>query len=928
MPSSTAPVLKRPGYAPIFLWFLNHDLEPAEIRRQVREFRDKGWGGFLMSWINGGEPYMGARWLDGLEVAIQAAAEHGIEAWLYDEAWCPSCFAGGRILCRRPDLQMHTLWHAQRDVTAPAEVVLEADMMKVLRAVAVPLQDGVPHLDQAVDLAAHVGSVVVDPMLPYRHTYGYYDHAKPLEHWRQDSRRRVWRLRWQPPGGTWRVYLFCARGRFSWDQVDMLDVLRPEAIAEFLGETHEVYARRFQRYFGTVIPGIMTDESKYLIMPWTERLPARFRERTGADLLALLPALADPAVPGSAWWRSAYHRLCSDLFRETYIEPMAAWCEAHGLLLTGHLSPEEDLSWETDYTGSLGRLLRSFHLPGTDIIIQAVGDAQRPCLNLGPRLASTVARQEGRERVFVEVGACCEEDISLEGLKYLCDWLMVNGINFFTLHGMSYSLAGYGKFLTGQTYGAQANLWENMGAFTEYLTSRCRLLTAFRPWREAAVLKPHTASRAATLAARETSAPREVIDAAFNDSLWAMLQAHIEVDLLDEDTAADWLCDAGVLHCGQAAYRLLLIPTCDWIAPEAAARLSAWAADGGHVLCVGHVPRVLGPEPRPWTAAVQCCATLVEAVAAATRRVPPPICLAGPQAHQVLTADLRNPQGEAVAFLLNLLDEPVEVELRSAAHTGHVSLAPHESRTLPWQAGDATCRRTEHAPAERLELAGPWRVKALQENHIPLLRPVTCVEILPGTAPLTLVVEAEEWQTVAASLAIDGKSLAGRELRPGTLYDPANRLLDLDGLLPPGLHHITLDTSSFPTVMLAGRWAVFATPDGWRIGPEPTTARTVDREATGYPFLRGRLRFVAEFALPVATGPATALELPGRRGCVNVRLDGRDSGVVAWQPDTLPLGAQASGPHRLELDLIGDGIGVLRTGPYRAGLEGPPAITW
>ena len=86
------------------------------------------------------------------------------------------------------------------------------------------------------------------------------------------------------------------------------------------------------------------------------------------------------------------------------------------------------------------------------------------------------------------------------------------------------------------------------------------------------------------------------------------------------------------------------------------------------------------------------------------------------------------------------------------------------------------------------------------------------------------------------------------------------------------------------------------------------------------------LIFRAEFDMPESHGKENVLELPGRRGCISVYLDGEMQGICAWQPNLVPLGEVATGRHTLELRVVGDGIGVLRGGPYRAGLTAAAAL--
>ena len=70
--------------APFWSW--NDDLDPAEIRGQIRAMKRAGLGGFFMhNRIGLVTPYMGESWMDCIAAAVAEAKKQGMQAWLYDE---------------------------------------------------------------------------------------------------------------------------------------------------------------------------------------------------------------------------------------------------------------------------------------------------------------------------------------------------------------------------------------------------------------------------------------------------------------------------------------------------------------------------------------------------------------------------------------------------------------------------------------------------------------------------------------------------------------------------------------------------------------------------------------------------------------------------------------------------------------------------
>ncbi len=67
------------------------------------------------------------------------------------------------------------------------------------------------------------------------------------------------------------------------------DVLNPEAVTDFMRQTHERYLRRYGEKFGTTIHSIFADETQ---PGWSARLPDAFRAgvRLRSDRAAAGPA--------------------------------------------------------------------------------------------------------------------------------------------------------------------------------------------------------------------------------------------------------------------------------------------------------------------------------------------------------------------------------------------------------------------------------------------------------------------------------------------------------------------------------------------------------------------------------------------------------------------------------------------------------------
>src|SRR5919199_2078571 len=86
-------------YGILPFWFLNGELEPDEMRRQLHEFRDKRMAGIILHGRYGLEvPYLSSGYLERISQAVQEGTELGLQTWIYDEMNWPSGAADGKVL--------------------------------------------------------------------------------------------------------------------------------------------------------------------------------------------------------------------------------------------------------------------------------------------------------------------------------------------------------------------------------------------------------------------------------------------------------------------------------------------------------------------------------------------------------------------------------------------------------------------------------------------------------------------------------------------------------------------------------------------------------------------------------------------------------------------------------------------------------------
>ncbi|MCL2700629.1 MAG: hypothetical protein FWE88_02920, partial [Phycisphaerae bacterium] len=395
---------KSPGCAmrakPFWAW--NGIMDPEELRRQIRVFKQMGLGGFFMhSRVGLDTAYLSKEWFDCIRACIDEAKQQDMEAWLYDEDRWPSGGAGGIVtkderfrqrflkITRHSDAK--TFRWTDRTVgafTATVEGLTARDVAPVKRNAKPTLAAGQTLLAFHVELAE---------LNPWFNGYTY------------------------------------------------LDTLNPQGVKQFIKVTHEAYRREVGEDFGKLVPGIFTDEPCHTWpgdtqAAWTDKLPDIFQRQYKYDIREHLVELffqVDGQVLSKA--RVDFHNCVADLFVESFAKPIGEWCDKNGIAFTGHIMAEDSLGDQTGFSGSPMRFYEFMQAPGMDLLTEHWRNY------LTAKQVTSVARQFGRKWRLTETDGCSGWDFSFEGHKATGDWQAALGINLRCPHLSWYTMLGEAK---------------------------------------------------------------------------------------------------------------------------------------------------------------------------------------------------------------------------------------------------------------------------------------------------------------------------------------------------------------------------------------------------------------------------------------------------------------------------------------------------
>jgi hypothetical protein len=362
------------------------------------------------------------------------------------------------------------------------------------------------------------------------------------------------------------------------------DLMHEGAVREFVRNTYEPYARRFQKDFGKAIPGVFTDEPLLKgELPWSLPLPATFRRRRGYDLLQKLPHLVFLTAE-SPKVRHDYWQTVCELFSGNFMARLGQWCGQHGLAFTGHLMAEGSLGSQIRVSG--GSMPHYVHMqaPGIDILCEQTEEI------LTVKQCASVANQFGRERVLSELYGATGYNFSFEAQKWVGDWQMALGVNLLCQHLTHYTMKGQAKRDYPPSYFYQSPWWRHYRSIADYQARLTYVLRQGRPVRDILLLHPLT-SGWTLMGANATTHGVGDIDQSFRRLMQDLLDLHRDFDLGDETLmAAHGRVKGDRFVVGQVAYKTVIVPGMVNIESSTLNLLVRFRKAGGRLLFVYPIP--------------------------------------------------------------------------------------------------------------------------------------------------------------------------------------------------------------------------------------------------------------------------------------------------------------------------------------------------
>jgi len=555
---------------PVGFWFLNDRLEKDILDEQLDEFARQGFSGIVIHPRDGLDtPYLTESWFQMLEYILNCTCERSLDAWFYDECPYPSGTAGGHLLNRYPHLVAQTLVFNSQHVVANQGLVrlILPGEGRLLRVFAVPVDDNDQPILPFQDVTSHAGLLSTHWNVCCNHNNGYLPSFADEEselHWRAVASCERWTLHW-PVKDSQRYLILSVRIAEGEDlrHGKYVDLLNPETTQRFVELTYEATVNHIGSDNFKKFKAAFTDEAKLCPpYPWTPSLPEDYRQAYGQELWDILPHLYCGTDPQSQLSRLRYRRLLGDLWRDRFVRPLARWCEAHGIPLTGHFSPEEDPIWQTLVTPGWTDITAELHWPGFDQITSLIGIGLHNHRCLGPKLTSSLVHQRGHEHIMSEALGVSGEGLTIERMKKTIDWLAVCGsTDKFVFHGQFMSLDGHRKREAPPSIFFQAPYWQHMHKLSDYIHNLTGWFNRGKPYRPIAILYPTAAFEAWVIPQNDKAT---YLAQHLGNLVGRLAMAGLDFDMIaDRDLPKAKLIQIDgrpMLQMGKAVYETLVLP--------------------------------------------------------------------------------------------------------------------------------------------------------------------------------------------------------------------------------------------------------------------------------------------------------------------------------------------------------------------------------
>jgi hypothetical protein len=527
-----------------------------------------------------------------MDLILSECEKRKMRVWLLDDKQFPTGYANGLLAQKYPERRKWELIERHVDVIGP---------MSQASILARPGSEEEP----LVGIYAFRRSTVDENLT-----------GKPID---LTDHLKGGYLYWDIPRGCYRIF-FCYKSRRG-GRKDYIDMISEESVAVLLEAVYQPHFDHYARYFGNTFAGFFSDEPEFgneyagnfrhdyglyekfigkdgQALPYNENLLALMSEELGEDARPYL---------GELWYESqhspdtrlAYMNAATRLYRDCFSRQIGNWCRAHQVEYIGHVI--EDMNAHTRLGHGAGHYFRALEgqdMGGIDIVLHQVmpGMAHYMTAAIGaggmvdgeffhyvlPKLASSIACQQPhmKGRAMCEVFGAYGWGEGSTLMKWLIDFLLVRGINYFVPHAFS---PDYPDGDCPPHFGAEGHdpQFDGFSALMHYTNQAAHLLSGGKHQADCAILYHAEGEWMSHYPqAMLTQTPARLL-----------YDSHIDFDIVCADILFEKaFVSHNLLQIEGQSYRALLIPYAQRLPASLLSLLEKFRTAGLPVLFVGGLP--------------------------------------------------------------------------------------------------------------------------------------------------------------------------------------------------------------------------------------------------------------------------------------------------------------------------------------------------
>ncbi len=559
-------------YRGLPFWSWNCKLSKDVVDEQLEIFKEMGFGGVVIHPRDGLDTeYLGDEFMDVIAHTAKKCREMGLICWLYDDDRFPSGAADGLVT---------------------KNTRLRARQLRLTKNM---LGDEYCSSKKEFDTAIDNGEI---PRGYFCSAYSIRIENKRLAEYKRLSKDEA--VTAINNGENVRFAYVELKEEEEWFQGKTYsDTMNPDTVDEFINVTHEKYKSALGNDFGISASAIFTDEPRIgkqgqissaesdedVYVPYTDYFAEQFKEKYGFDALDIIPEYIWERADGDMKNRYIYREMTKECFSRVFMDRICDWCHDNGILMTGHILGEENLTAQTTTVGDAMRTYKKMDIPGIDILIdnRELSTAKQ---------ATSVATQYGREGVMSELYGVTNWDCTFKTYKLQGDWQAALGITIRIPHLSHMTLKGEAKRDWPASIFYQSPWYKEYPYVEDHFARLNTALTRGERVTKIAVLHPVESMWVKSGSDDLTKETRKELEKNFKQTAEWLLYNTLDFDYLSESLLAEQnIAYDKKLTVGEKSYSTVVVSNLLTIRDTTLDILEKFIGNGGKVIFMGDIPQ-------------------------------------------------------------------------------------------------------------------------------------------------------------------------------------------------------------------------------------------------------------------------------------------------------------------------------------------------